>query len=83
MWDTWNELDGQHHVREAFLVVFRRGGPLVTFDDFARHGTRTLYPILIDIAEPTTRGSRAAAKPIHISARDLLPATPAVEVTTQ
>jgi hypothetical protein len=73
IWDTWHELDGQHDVREAFLLVFRRGGPLVTFDEFARHGGRTLYPILVDIAETRTKGSRASEAPIHISAVELLP----------
>jgi hypothetical protein len=73
MWDTWNELDSCHQVREAFLLVFRRAGPLVTFDESAHLEGRTLYPFLVDIAPPSKKGSRANQKPIHISAQELLP----------
>lgn len=52
VWDTWSELDGQHAVREAFLLIFRRSGPLVVFEGApARLGDRTLHPVLIDISE--------------------------------
>lgn len=74
VWDTWNELDGQHEVPEAFLVVFRRAGPLAVFDaDFVRFGARTLYPLLVDIADPTDKGSRAKNDPVHIRTSGLLP----------
>jgi len=74
VWDTWNELDGQYEVPEAFLLVFRRGGPLVVFDsEFVRAGSRTLYPLLVDIAEPASKGSRAKQGPVHITAADLSP----------
>jgi hypothetical protein len=73
VWDTWNELDSSHQVREAFLLVFRISGPLVTFDKSAHLEGRTLYPILVDIAPPAKKGSRAKQKPIHISAQELLP----------
>jgi len=48
VWDTWNELDSGHKVREAFLLVFRRAGPLVTFDEFVHLEGRTLYPVVVD-----------------------------------
>lgn len=74
VWDTWNELDGQYEVPEAFLLVFRRGGPLVVFDsEFVRSGSRTLYPLVVDIAEPASKGSRAKQGPVHITATDLAP----------
>ncbi|MGC9985795.1 MAG: hypothetical protein ABSF35_19490 [Polyangia bacterium] len=73
MWDTWHELDSQHQVREAFLLVFRRSGPLVTFDESASLEGRTLYPLLVDIAPMDERGSRARWKPVHITAAELLP----------
>jgi len=73
VWDTWNELDSGRKVLEAFLLVFRRAGPLVTFDESAHLEGRTLYPILVDIAPPSKKGSRAKQKPIHISAQELLP----------
>jgi hypothetical protein len=73
VWDTWNELDSGYKVREAFLLVFRRAGPLVTFDESAHLEGRTLFPILVDVAPPAKKGSRAKQKPIHISASELLP----------
>jgi hypothetical protein len=73
VWDTWNELDSQHQVREAFLLVFRRSGPLVTFDESVHLEGKTLYPVLVDIAPTSQKGSKAKEKPIHIGARELLP----------
>jgi len=74
LWDTWSELDGSHQVREAFLLVFRRGGPLVVFDGSPpRLLGRTLHPLVVDIAPIEEKGSRAQAAPIHISNDELLP----------
>jgi hypothetical protein len=73
VWDTWNELDSGHKVREAFLLVFRRAGPLVTFDESVHLEGRTLHPVLVDVAPAAKKGSRATQKPIHISASELLP----------
>lgn len=75
VWDTWSELEGEHKVAEAFLLVFRRGGPLVVFEGAAKLRDRTLHPILVDIAENTARGSRAKTGPIRIAPADLLPDT--------
>src|SRR6185369_4718974 len=74
VWDTWGELSSVHPVHEAFLLVFRRSGPLVVFDGPPpRLNGRTLHPVVVDIAEPAIRGSRARTAPVHISAAELLP----------
>ena len=73
VWDTWNRLDSQHLVREAFLLVFRRSGPLVIFEESVSLAGRTLYPILVDIAATDETGSGAKQKEIHITASQLLP----------
>lgn len=73
VWDTWNELDAQHRVTEAFLLVFRRGGPLIVFEGPARMQGRTLHPVLVDIAPTDVKGSRANLAPIAICSSDLLP----------
>jgi hypothetical protein len=74
VWDTWNELDAQHRVTEAFLLVFRRGGPLIVFEGPARIQGRTLHPVLVDISPTDLKGSRANKGPIAIAVSDLLPA---------
>lgn len=73
VWDTWRELDANRKVREAFLLVFRTGGPLVVFEDSAHLEGRTLHPILVDIAPSDERGSSTKEKPISFTAADLLP----------
>jgi hypothetical protein len=73
VWDTWNELDAQHKVVEAFLIVFRRSGPLLVFEGPARFHGRTLHPILVDIAPTSSKGSRQKDQPVQIATRDLLP----------
>ena len=73
VWDTWNELDAQHRVTEAFILVFRRGGPLIVFEGSARIQGRTLHPVLVDIAPTDGKGSRANSSPLLISSSDLLP----------
>jgi hypothetical protein len=62
-------------VREAYLLVFRLGGPLLVFDGFVKNGDRTLSPVLVDIAPNEVKGSRAKSASIHISADQLLPTT--------
>ena len=44
LWSTWNGIVGTHDVREAFLLVVRLGGPLVT-----SHARRETH-------EPSRRG---------------------------
>jgi hypothetical protein len=73
VWDTWSELDAQHKVKEAFLVVFRRAGPLLVFEGPARFHGRTMHPILVDIAPTNEKGSRQKNQPVKISIQELLP----------
>jgi len=74
VWDTWNEIEEPYQVREAFLLIFRRAGPLVIFDGPPPHlNGRALHPVLVDIAEATEKGSRARSAPIHIATSELLP----------
>lgn len=74
VWSTWSRLLSQHHVPEAFLVVFRRGGPPAAFPPVVRHRGLRLYPVLIDIAEAV--GSSESHAPVEIKEEDLLPDSP-------
>ena len=54
-------------VYEAHLVVFRLGGPLYGLPSAFRHGDFTVYPVLIDLADPAERGrdqAKARVTPI-------------------
>lgn len=73
VWETWNRVDSTCSVREAFLLVFRIGGPLVLFEDTVTWEGRTLHPVLVDIAPSDEAGSRAREKSISFVAADLLP----------
>jgi hypothetical protein len=74
IWSTWSELEGQSHLTEGFLLVFRLGGPLVTFDTSVRFENRTLYPVLVDLAPNPSRGHAEKIRPIHIGAAEMIPA---------
>ena len=76
LWDTVSGLKGTpYEVREAFYVVFRRGGPRYILPDQPLAGEGwTAHLRLIDIAPNTERGSQGAKKPIVISVDDLMPA---------
>lgn len=78
VWDTWHGLDAHYDVREAFLLVFRRGGPLVEFEDVARHDGRFLYPVVVDISPTAAIGSRATLAPVRITEAEMMPKTPDV-----
>jgi hypothetical protein len=75
VWDTFNRLRGTpHEVREAYLVVFRRKGPSVVFEQESVHvAGATLHAILVDVAPNEESGSRQKEKPVTITAADLLP----------
>jgi len=73
MHETIGRLRGsRHQVREAFYVVFRRGGPLVEMPDAVPCLGWTLYPRVIDIAPAATSGSRAQRR-IQITEEELRP----------
>jgi len=77
VWSTFNRLRGTpHEVREAYLVVFRRKGPCVLFEEASvRVAGATLHVMLVDVAPNTESGSRQKEKPVPIAATDLLPAS--------
>jgi hypothetical protein len=76
-WDTVHALRGtQLEVHEAFLLVFRRAGPLYLLPQSVPSQVGiTLYPILVDIAESRDIGSRQRAQPVEISPTEFLPST--------
>lgn len=73
VWSTWNRLRSRYEVSEAFLVVFRRGGPVVHLPKLVRHDDLSLYPVLVDIAPTEEAGSREKSLPLDVTAQDLLP----------
>lgn len=54
-------------VDEAFVIVFRRGGPRLEFETEELFlGGRRMYLVLADIAETAASGSRQSAQPIVV-----------------
>jgi len=58
-------------IHEAFLLIFRRGGPDVELPESYHAGDSLIYPVYIDIAATTEAGSRQSRQPIRISAEQL------------
>ena len=75
VWDTVGALRGTpYELHEAHYVVFRRGGPRVSFRDReVRAEGLVLYPVLIDIAPISETGSRQKQQPVEITGDDLAP----------
>lgn len=74
VWDTAGLMTAEpYEVHEAFLVVFRRGGPRLELPDVVRGPRLTVYPILIDIGNPSERGSRRAETPVLVTEAELAP----------
>lgn len=71
VWSTWATLRHNRSVPEAFLVVFRRSGPLVELPSELRHGGLRLYSVLVDIADDS--GSREKHRSIVIEENEVLP----------
>ena len=72
VWSTWGRLANVHHVPEAFLLVFRVGGPRAELPPVLRHSGRSLYSVLVDVSEMA--GSREKATPLSFTANELVPA---------
>jgi len=60
-------------VHEAFYMVFRLGGPLYHLPERVPLGDVTVYPVLIDIAEPKKSGSRQRVTPVVVTVEELVP----------
>lgn len=71
IWSSADRIRKHYTLDEAFLVVFRRGGPLLIFPTEARSGTLVIRPVLVDVAGGEVSGSRAG-EVIHITAEQLL-----------
>ena len=70
--DTIARLRGTpFQVSEAFLVVFRRGGPALAIDEPSIVvGGETIHVVVIDIAESRVSGSRQRQAPVRLSLRE-------------
>lgn len=74
VWDTVGRLNGAGYpVSEAFLVVFRLGGPRYVLPDYVDSEGVTLWPLLVDIAPASESGSRQRSRPLRIDDAELLP----------
>jgi hypothetical protein len=71
VWGTWGRVRKQHLCNEAFLVVFRRGGPWAELPKEVRSEGLTLYSVVADIS--TEGGSRERRKPIRMTEDELRP----------
>lgn len=60
VWDMLGQLHGSgYDVREAFYVIYRRGGPRYDFAHRVQHRDRVVHVLMIDIAPTDERGSNA------------------------
>jgi hypothetical protein len=75
VWSTAPKIHGEPwRIHEAFLVVFRRGGRLIQLPEMVEGKAGVhLYPVLIDVIDPSRAGSRERDTPIVVSAEDLAP----------
>jgi hypothetical protein len=71
VWSTWSRLRHAYHCPEAFLIVFRRAGPLVELPPRLVHDGLVLHSVLVDLSEAA--GSSEARDPIRFAPEDLLP----------
>lgn len=74
-WDQIQKLRGTvYEPRDAYLVIFRRSGPLYQLPAEVRFQGTVLRPRLVDIAEPSETGSRQKHGPSKtIREEDLIP----------
>ncbi|MEO7731615.1 MAG: hypothetical protein ABIY55_11625 [Kofleriaceae bacterium] len=62
VWDMLDHLRGSgHDVREAFYVIYRRGGPRYSFPPRVQHRDRVVHIVVVDISATNERGSNAPA----------------------
>jgi len=74
IWDTAGRLTEEpYKIREAFLVIFRRGGRRVQLPEHVPGFGITVYLVLIDIGDAAQTGSRQRAAPLVITAEELAP----------
>jgi hypothetical protein len=74
VWDTWGRLLNTYpRMDEAFLVVFRTGGPRLILPESISMGTRRLWLLLVDIAPATESGSRQKERALELGVQELQP----------
>jgi hypothetical protein len=81
VWSTWARLRQAYASSEAFLVIFRRSGPLVELPGVIRHDAIKLYPIVADISE--VAGSLERRQAIAFTEEQLRPGKVADAVQEQ
>lgn len=73
VWSTWARLRERHETNEAFLVVFRRSGPLVKLPEVIQYGQQRLYSVLVDISE--IGGSKETKQALSLTESVLQPSS--------
>lgn len=71
VWSTWARMRKVYSCDEAFLVVFRRAGPLVDLPKVIRHEDLRLYSVVVDISDQG--GSKEKHKIISLREDELRP----------
>lgn len=71
VWGTWSRLRNRYYVPEAFLLVFRRGGPMVALPGLLEHNGVRLHPVIVDIS--AAGGSKELGPPLDLNEQELLP----------
>jgi hypothetical protein len=72
VWVTWGRLRQRYPVPEAFVLVFRRSGPLVVSRSVSYDGRR-MHLVVVDITLSEETGSKEYYQPISFSDAELLP----------
>jgi hypothetical protein len=80
VWSTWARIRKNYNCDEAFLVIFRRAGPLLALPRVVRHEDLKLYAIVVDIS--AQGGSKEKDKVISLSEAELRPQTSGQQVVT-
>jgi hypothetical protein len=71
--DTAGTMRGEPYgVHEAFVVVFRRGGPRYSLPEQLPGDGWTTHLVLVDIAPIRESGSRARGQPVNLTVGDFL-----------
>jgi hypothetical protein len=71
VWSTWAQLRNNYSVPEAFLVVFRRAGPLFIPPPLVRHDGLKLYSVVADISGQA--GSKEKLPVLTLNEEELRP----------
>ena len=77
--DTVGVLQGTYAVTEAFVVIFRRGGPHYDLPDVLELASYRVHLVHINIAPPAESGSRQQERPVVLKAERFLAAAEANE----